>query len=155
MLIHEWQIGPEMNLALQRQQPADFRLWRSLLSAAVEEQAAFVLQQPEKSSEKPSLRQSFGLGKPRVFALQPGDIARVAACNHALQQSFIACRLQQALSPLPIVLQDDAKKLDARVADNLDLHSRRRRRQQKEEPVEVDATALYELLQHIKPQAAA
>lgn len=155
MLIHEWQLGPKMNQALQLKQPADFRLWRAMLSAAVEEQAVFVLQQPKLPTADYSLRQSFGLRESRPFGWQDGDLVNCKLCSEALQQDHAQIRLQQQLSPLPWVLKDDAGKLDARVADNLDLHSRRRWSQEKMATVQVDATALYEVLQQLEPQVAA
>ena len=155
MLIHEWQLGPKMNQALHKQQPAEFRLWRAMLSAAVEEQAAFVLKQAKNDTAVRSLRQILGVPAARPFNWQAGDQTRSQLCSNAMQQSFTQTRLQQQLTPLPWVLKDDAKKLDPRVADNLDLHSQRRLYQEGVEPVEADATALYEVLQQLESQAAA
>ncbi|MCC5824760.1 VC2046/SO_2500 family protein [Alkalimonas sp.] len=155
MLIHEWQLGPKMNQALQKQQPADFRLWRAMLSTAVEEQAAFVLRQQQLVTPEHSLRQSLGLREQRPFSWQDGDLECCQLCSDALHQGFTQSRLQQQLSPLPWVLKNDPKKLDVRVADNLDLHSRRRLYQEGIEPIETDATALYEVLQQLDIHAAA
>ena len=155
MLIHEWQIGPKMNEALHKQQPADFRLWRAMLSAAVEEQAAFVLKQAKNETAVRSLRQILGVQAARPFNWQAGDQTSSHLCSKAMQQSFTQIRLQQQLTPLPWVLKDDASKLEPRVADNLDLHSRRRLYQVEMEPVAADATALYEVLQQLDNQAAA
>ncbi len=154
MLVHEWQLGPKMNESLQQKRPADFRLWRAFLSQAVEEQAAFVLEVTSPEIPQPSWHQRFGIKAARPYQWQEGDEQCLAWCGQALQSGWAQSRLQQQLAPAPWVLCDDAKKLAPRVADNLDLHSRRRWQQQSGEPVEADATVLYEVLQQLRTQAA-
>lgn len=160
MLIHEWQLGPKLSTALQQQQPADFRLWRAMLSTAVEEQANFVLQQQPKVEDKPPIRQWFGLPATRPLDYQADDERLFKQLNEALQSDgLVQARLQQQLHQYPSVFKDHAKKLDARVEDNLDSHARRRYQQQSMEPVQSDATQLYDVLQQLhgsgQPQSAA
>lgn len=160
MLIHEWQLGPKLSSALQQQQPADFRLWRAMLSTAVEEQAAFVLQQQHKVEPKTPIRQLFGLPALRPLDYQAEDESNFKQLNTALQSDgLVQARLLQQLRQYPWVMKDQAKKLDARVEDNLDAHARRRYQQESMEAVEADATQLYEVLQQLhmphEPQDAA
>lgn len=160
MLIHEWQLGPKLSSALQQQQPADFRLWRAMLSTAVEEQAAFVLQQQPKVEPTSPIRQLFGLPAIRPLDYQADDAIHFKQLNEALQSDgLVQARLLQQLHQYPSVFKDHAKKLDARVEDNLDPHAKRRYQQESMEPVESDATQLYDVLQQLhgseQPQDAA
>lgn len=150
MLIHEWQLGTKLSSALQQQQPADFRIWRAMLSTAVEEQAAFVLQQQHDVEQKTPLRQLFGLAESRPLDYQSDDEMHFKQLSEALQSDgFAQARLLQQLHQYPWVLHDKAKKLDARVEDNLDAHARRRYLQQSMEAVDADATQLYDVLQQL------
>lgn len=156
MLIHEWQLGVKLNSALQHQQPADFRLWRSMLSTAVEEQAAFVVHQEEPIKSQGSLRRLFGLAELRPLDYQPADESRFKQLNEAMQSDgFSQARLLQQLYWYPWVLHDEAIKLDARVEENLDAHARRRHQQQPLETIKADPTQLYDVLQQLHGHDAA
>lgn len=156
MLINEWQLGSELNQALQHQHRADFQLWLSFLSVATEEQASFCLADPAATAKPVDLRQQLQLADLRDPALQPADINEMYHQGQALiQDGFAALRLSMLLRPQPQVVRHDAKKLSADLLDNLSLHCQRHLRQQTPPPQTTDATLLYDVLEQLQTEPIA
>ena len=157
MLINEWQLGSELNQALQQHCRADFQLWLSVLSPATEEQAGFCLPDGNATPQQTDLRQQLQLPVLREPAMLSTDIARMCQQGHALQQGgFAALRLSLLLQPQPQVIRHDAKKLSAEILDNLSLHSQRHL-QHSDAPIQtLDTTLLYDVLEQLNadPMAA-
>lgn len=157
MLINEWQLGSELNRALQQHCRADFQLWLSVLSPATEEQASFCLPDGVATPQQQDLRQQLQLPDPRDPALNDTDIARMHQQGQTLLQGgFAALRLGMLLQPPPQVIRHDAKKLSADVLDSLSLHSQRHLQQQAAPNQTLNATLLYDVLEqlHSEPVAA-
>lgn len=154
-IINEWQLGSKLNQALQQQHRADFALWLAVLSPAVNEMAAFHTPLPRVSEIEHTLYQQLTVRKARAFAFEAGDIALLHSHSTAAQHSLAQVKLQGELSPAPWVWQDNPKKLDGQVFDNLDSHSRRRLQGAASARPEVDETGLYEMLQQLNTSAYA
>ncbi|WP_430455949.1 VC2046/SO_2500 family protein [Rheinheimera sp.] len=157
MLINEWQLGSELNEALQQRCRADFQLWLSVLSPATEEQAGFCLPDGNATPQQTDLRQQLQLPAMRDPAMLDSDIIHMRQQGQALQQGgFAALQLSMLLQPQPQVIRHDAKKLSAEILDNLSLHSQRHL-QHRDAPIQkLDATLLYDVLEqlHTDPIAA-
>jgi len=157
MLINEWQLGTELNQALQQHCRADFQLWLSVLSPATEEQAGFCLPDGNATPQQIDLRQQLQLHVVRDPAMLSTDIALMCQQGQVFQQGgFAALRLSMLLQPQPQVVRHDAKKLSAEILDNLSLHSQRHL-QHRDAPIQtLDATLLYDVLEqlHTDPLAA-
>lgn len=157
MLINEWQLGSELNQALQHHCRADFQLWLSVLSPATEEQAGFCIPDGNATLQVTDLRQQLHLPDMRDPALQSADIPRMYQHGQTLQQGGLAAlRLSMLLQPPPQVIRHDAKKLSAELLDSLSLHSQRHLQQQAAPMQQLDATLLYDVLEqlHADPLAA-
>lgn len=157
MLINEWQLGSELNQALQQHCRADFQLWLSVLSPATEEQAGFCLPDGNATPQQTDLRQQLQLPALRDPAMLSTDIARMCQQGHALQQGgFAALRLSLLLQPQPQVIRHDAKKLSAEILDNLSLHSQRHLQHSDAPTQTLDTTLLYDVLEQLNadPMAA-
>jgi hypothetical protein len=151
MLINEWQLGSELNVALQQHCRADFQLWLSLLSSATEEQASFCLADNNATPKPADLRQQFQLPQQRNPALQNTDISLMYQQGQTLtQQGFAALRLHMLLQPQPQVVCHDAKKLSADILDNVSLHCQRHLQQQSPPQQSTDATLLYDVLEQLR-----
>ncbi len=156
MLINEWQLGNELNQALQHQHRADFQLWLSFLSVATEEQASFCLADTAATAKPVNLRQQLQLADNRDPALQPTDIGLMYHQGQTfIHGGFAALRLSMLLQPQPQVVQHDAKKLNADLLDNLSLHCQRHLRQQTAPQQTTDATLLYDVLEQLQPDPLA
>lgn len=156
MLINEWQLGNELNLALQHQHRADFRLWLSLLSPAIEEQANFCLPDANATPQAVDLQQQLQLVPPRDPALQEKDIDAMLQHSLLMQRGgFAAMRLGVLLQPPPLVVRHDAKKLNADLSDNLSLHCQRHIQQHAAPVQTLDATQLFDVLEQLNAPAQA
>lgn len=152
-IINEWQLDTKLNQALQQQHRADFALWLAVLSPAVNEMAVFCTPQPRGSETTNNLYQQLALREARGFALDIGDIELMQKHSNAAQHSLAQLKLQCELTPAPWVLQDNSKKLDSQVFDNLDTHCRRRLKGALPERSETNEAGLYEILQQLNTSA--
>ena len=156
MLINEWQLGNELNQALHLQHRADFQLWLSLLSPAIEEQAGFCLPDQQATPQAPDLFHQLQLMPRRDPGLQEHDVARMLQHGSLMQQGgFAAMRLGMLLQPPPTVIRHDAKKLSADLADSLSLHCQRHLAQQNAPQQPTDVTLLYDVLEQLHGSAVA
>lgn len=158
MVINEWQLDVKLNSALQQAQRADFALYLSLLSPAVEESAQFYTPESLNQTSTDQLYQRLGISSERArsFALLDGDDVTMQRHSNALQQSGLAqLKLASYLTPPPLVQYDNNKRIDNTVWQNLSLHTRRHLQNVHAEKAETDPAALYEVLQQLRPNEAA
>jgi len=154
MIINEWQLGNQLNHALDSARTADFRLFLAMLSPAIEEQAEFCWP-AESVAKQADLRQVYQLAPERDLALNSTDLVDLAVSHQAfINQGLTEWRLRNLLRPAPQVIRHDARKLPADVEDNLSLHSKRKLQQQTKPDLQPDATLLYDVLQQLTPVQA-
>lgn len=151
MIINEWQLGNQLNQALDSARPADFRLFLAMLSPAIEEQAEFCWA-AEPIGKTVDLRRQYQLAPERDLAMHGTDLADLADSHQAfISHGLTEWRLRNLLRPAPQVIRHDAKKLPADVEDNVSLHCKRKLRQQQRPELKPDATLLYDVLQQLTP----
>lgn len=154
-LVNEWQLKSELNQALQRQHRADFSLWLSMLSPAVEEMAQFFPEPFADNPPKPTLYQQLGVHPARDPALQSQDIASMHQQHQALvTRGYTEWRLLSLLNPTAIVVKNDPKKLSADVTESLGFHTKRRMAGTGAAMPSADPTLMYEMLQQMNGAAA-
>lgn len=92
----------------------------------------------------------------RDFQCSDADLSLLSMQQQALLAGgFASLRLQSLLQPVPMVIRNDAQKIGADVADNLDLHTIRHVQASFVEPNTTDPTMLFDVLQQLDSLADA
>ncbi|MDP5136352.1 VC2046/SO_2500 family protein [Rheinheimera baltica] len=155
MIINEWQLNSELNTALQHSHRADFSLYLSLLSTAIEESAEFNTPSADTNKTVKDIYKQFSVEKERHYALNEADIGLLNRHCQAMQtDGLVQLKLAIYLNPPPLSQFDDKNRLNSDIWQNLSLHSRRRLQQQNMTRQETNPAALYEVLQQLNNVAA-
>jgi hypothetical protein len=156
-IINEWQLDSRLNTALQNKHQADFALFLSLLSTAVEESAEFLTPDSVVDAQpNRTLPQQLNIREQRAFAWHSDDAGLIRKYGQAVQQSGLKqVKLFGYLKPEPLVFQDNKSKLPIELWQSLDMHSKRRLTARPLHKATADPTALYEILEKLDQTEAA
>lgn len=121
VLLHELQLGSELNKSVEQTRRADFSLMLAMLAEDVREQSQFILPQTQTVVDtKPSndeLRKAFNL--PSEAPLGLSNIEDIKQFNQAQQLNNISdIHLADLLSPKPLAFRDDKNFIDSGVLGN-------------------------------------
>jgi hypothetical protein len=158
MVINEWQLDAKLNNALHQAHRADFALYLSLLSPAVDEAAQFFTPEPVTESKPEHLRQQLGLdtSAARCYAFEDGDLNTMLQHSIALQLGGLSqLKLTSYLNPAPLSQFDEQRRIRGDVWQSLSLHARRHLNAEVIDKASADPTALYEVLQQLHQHEAA
>lgn len=125
-LLHELQLGEQLNTCIHETRRADFSLMLAMLSEDVREQSQFVL--PKTLPPTPpiqdnsSLRKQFHLPQQAPLALSTLD--EIPEFNQAElidKNDLVDIKLTDALTPKPLAFRDDKNHIDTQVITNMSL----------------------------------
>ena len=126
ILVHELQLGEQLNESVHHQRRSDFSLMLAMLADDVRAHSQFKLplsQVVDKTSTAEQLRKYFKLPDEAPLSLK--DMADLTAFNQANlieEQQFDHLRLTNALNPKPLAFRDDAKYVGQQVMTNTSLY---------------------------------
>ena len=139
ILVHELQLGEQLNESVHHERRSDFSLLLAMLTEDVRAHSQFTLplsQIPEKSTSSEQLRKYFQLPDEAPLALK--DVADISRYNQASlleKQQLEDLRLANILSPKPLAFRDDVKHINQQVMTNTSLYC-----QQKHQDISLTKT---------------
>jgi hypothetical protein len=140
LLIHELQLGEQLNECIHSERRSDFSLMLAMLADDVREQSQFIL--PHTSAKDAeaitdnSLRKQFHLPKKAALALE--NVEQIGQYNQAgLIESNERehLHLTDILAPKPLAFRNDAKHICSDVIGNTSLHCQLKLKQQQTTPI--------------------
>jgi len=133
ILVHELQLGEQLNESVHHQRRSDFSLLLAMLTDDVRAHSQFKLplsQVDEKTTSSEQLRKYFQLPNEAPIALN--DLEDIPTFNQAgmiKNQQLSQLRLTNTLNPKPIVFRDDAKHIDQQILTNTSLYCQQKYQQ--------------------------
>lgn len=128
ILLHELQLGEQLNESVHQARRADFSLMLAMLCDDVREHSQFILPQSEDRSAEQSkqtneaLRKHFDLPEQAPLALK--DLEQISQYNQGqlvAEDALASIKLSNALSPKPLTFRDDEKHIETNVLNNTSL----------------------------------
>ncbi|WP_245942445.1 VC2046/SO_2500 family protein [Candidatus Colwellia aromaticivorans] len=126
ILLHELQLGEQLNESVHQARRADFSLMLAMLCDDVREHSQFILPQSDVSDESKqttqSLRKHFDLPEQAPLALK--NIEQISQYNQSqliADNDFVSIKLSNALSPKPLTFRDDNHHIASNVLGNTSL----------------------------------
>lgn len=128
ILLHELQLGEQLNQSVHQARRADFSLMLSMLCDDVREHSQFKLPQSDVDSDEQaqqsnqSLRKHFDLPEQAPLALKKlADIELYNQSQLIAEDDLIGVKLTNVLSPKPLAFRDDKQHIDSNVLGNTSL----------------------------------
>ncbi|MBU2892999.1 hypothetical protein KO495_06630 [Colwellia sp. D2M02] len=126
-LLHELQLGEQLNDCIQQTRRADFSLMLAMLAEDVREHSQFCLPQAQALSEKDTsnkaLRKQFQLPETAPLALQSmNEIASFNQVEAVLANDLASIRLANALTPKPLSFRDNKHHIASDVIANTSVY---------------------------------
>lgn len=137
ILVHELQLGEQLNASVHHQRRADFSLLLAMLTDDVRAHSQFKLplsQLDEKTTTTAQLRKYFQLPNEAPIALK--DLEDIATFNQAdliQKQQLEQLRLTNTLKPKAIAFRDDAAYINQQILSNTSLYCQQKYQQKPEE----------------------
>ena len=126
ILVHELQLGEQLNESVHQARRSDFALLLAMLTDDVRAHSQFKLplsQTPEKTTTSEQLRKYFQLPNEAPLALENvEEISRYNQASLIESQQFDQLRLTNTLNPKPLAFRDDAKHISQQVLSNTSLY---------------------------------
>jgi hypothetical protein len=128
ILLHELQLGEQLNESVHQARRADFSLMLAMLCDDVREHSQFILPQADNSDvgkdnqTDKALRKYFDLPDKALLALK--NIEQVSQYNQRQllsDNNLISLQLSDVLSPKPLAFRDDKKFIASNVLGNTSL----------------------------------
>ena len=128
ILLHELQLGEQLNESVHQARRADFSLMLAMLCDDVREQSQFVLPKPDGNltdiadQTNEALRQHFDLPEQAPLALK--NIEQINQYNQGqliAENDLVSVHLSNALSPKPLTFRDDNRHIASNVLGNTSL----------------------------------
>lgn len=124
-LLHELQLGEQLNECVHQARRADFSLMLAMLCEDVREQSQFVLPQvelDEKTLSTSLLRKRFDLPEQAPLALE--SLEQINDFNQAkdvAENNLINIHLAEAMKPKPLAFRDDNQHISSQIINNTTL----------------------------------
>ena len=135
-LLHELQLGEQLNHCVEQTRRADFSLMLAMLADDVREQSRFLLPtaQSELAEEQSdnSLRKAFNLPEKAPLALT--NLKEIDQFNQAqsiLDNNLANIQLNNAMNPSPLAFRDNKKHISTAVIENTSLFTQLKYKQEK------------------------
>lgn len=133
-LLHELQLGEQLNECVHQTRRADFALMLAMLADDVREQSQFILpaakQSASPSNTEQALRAQFELAKSAPISLEKvDDIQSFNQADLIQANDLDTLRLQNELNPKALSFRDDAKHITTQVMGNTSLHCQAKHKQ--------------------------
>jgi hypothetical protein len=126
-LLHELQLGEQLNQSIRQTRRADFALMLAMLAPDVREQSQFYLppsaEVKSKHQDNTALRAFFELPEPAPLALRNNDEIRCFNQAELLKEKGLqSLHLTNAMIPKPLAFRDDAKHIPSNIMTNTSLY---------------------------------
>jgi len=128
ILLHELQLGEQLNESVHQARRADFSLMLAMLCDDVREHSQFILPQADDSSVDQSkqtnqaLRKHFDLPEQAPLALK--NMEQISQYNQSqlvADNDLVSIQLSNALSPKPLTFRDDKQHIASDILGNTSL----------------------------------
>ena len=128
ILLHELQLGEQLNKSVHQSRRADFSLMLAMLCDDVREQSQFILPKTDVSLAEQSkqnnetLRKHFELPEQAPLALK--NIEQISQYNQSqliVDNDLVTIQLSNALSPKPLAFRDDNHYIASNILGNTSL----------------------------------
>ena len=125
-LLHELQLGEQLNESVVQSRRADFSLMLAMLAEDVREQSQFLLPQAQQKLPADvtnrSLRKQFNLPEEASLALSTLDeLSQFNQVQAIVDNSLATLQLTNAMQPRPLAFRDDKKHINSNVLHNTSL----------------------------------
>lgn len=133
-LLHELQLGEQLNECVHQTRRADFALMLAMLADDVREQSQFILPSSQQinspSNTEQALRAQLELAKAAPISLETmDDISSFNQAQLVQANDLETLRLQNHLNPKAISFRNDAKHIDTQVMTNTSVHCQAKHKQ--------------------------
>jgi len=142
ILLHELQLGEQLNESVHQARRADFSLMLAMLCDDVREHSQFILPQADASLSEQSaqtsqtLRKHFDLPEQAPLALK--NIEQISQYNQSqllADNDLVSIQLSNALSPKALTFRDDKQHIGSNVLGNTSLTCQEKHLSQQTAPV--------------------
>lgn len=125
-LLHELQLGEQLNQSVQETRRADFTLMLAMLTEDVREQSQFLLPQTPATSPKAltntAFRKEFNLPEKAPLALTSlTELTQFNQVQSIIDNNLADIHLTNALQPKPLAFRDDKTHIDRQILENTSL----------------------------------
>jgi len=126
VLLHELQLGEQLNESVLQARRADFSLMLAMLTADVREQSQFLLPQAEETTVTDvtniALRKKFNLPDKAVLVLTSlDDVKQFNQVQSIVDNDLANIHLTNAMMPKPLAFRDDKNHIESQVLQNTSL----------------------------------
>ena len=133
-LLHELQLGEQLNHSVVETRRADFSLMLAMLASDVREQSQFLVPQPEAAANveytNNSMRKELNLPNKAPLALSSlDDIKQFNQAQTIANKDFASIQLENAMQPKPLAFRDDKKYINTEVMGNTSLFTQLKHKQ--------------------------
>jgi len=136
-LLHELQLGEQLNESVVQTRRADFSLMLAMLAEDVREQSQFLL--PKATEPTPvdatniALRKQFNLPDKAPLALStPDGVNQFNQIQSIVDNDLATIHLANAMMPKPLAFRDDKNHIESQVLENTSLFTQLKYKQAQE-----------------------
>jgi transcriptional antiterminator len=146
ILVHELQLGEQLNESVHSDRRADFSLLLAMLTDDVQSHSQFSLPKTVSdvtNSNDATLRKEFELPEKAPLAIDENQSTSIFNQSELIQSNNLAeLHLSNVLSPKPLAFRDDKKHITQQVLSNTSLYCQKKFSQQKVNNIESDNSRL-------------
>ena len=147
ILVHELQLGEQLNESVHSARRADFSLLLAMLADDVQSHSQFSLPKtvPDvKNTNDATLRKEFELPENAPLSLDENHTTSIFNQSELIQSNNMAeLHLSNALSPKPLAFRDDKKHITQQIISNTSLYCQKKFNQKRDnEEIDSDITRL-------------
>jgi hypothetical protein len=134
VLLHELQLGEQLNESVVQARRADFSLMLAMLTEDVREQSQFLLPQTEEAMAadvtNAALRKQFNLPNEAALALTSlDDVKQFNQVQTIIDNDLANIHLTNAMMAKPLAFRDDKKHIESQVLQNTSLFTQLKHKQ--------------------------
>lgn len=125
-LLHELQLGEQLNESVGQSRRADFSLMLAMLAEDVREQSQFLLPKAQQKlpadATNSSLRKQFNLPEQAALALTTIDeLSKFNQVQTVVDRNLASLHLSNVMQPKPLAFRDDKNHINSQVLKNTSL----------------------------------
>lgn len=133
LLIHELQLGVQLNECVHSERFSDFALMLAMLVDDVREHSQFMVPksaQVESITTESMLRKRFHLSEPSPLAIVTSDeITGFAQAEYISENRLADLQLQNVLTPKPLAFRDNANFINSQILANTSAYCQQKYRE--------------------------
>ena len=134
VLLHELQLGEQLNESVEQTRRADFSLMLAMLAEDVREQSQFLLPKSEEETavelSNLALRKQFNLpDKAKLALTTPNEVNQFNQAHIIVDNDLANIHLTNAMMPKPLAFRDDNKHIESQVLENTSLFTQLKHKQ--------------------------